>query len=189
MNKKMLFVLLFFFALSNIHGDIPQNVMVDDKSSIVYEVIDKERCKIIVTIDNAKYEDIFYYSMIAENETSTIPLPTYLGAYKDAVILIKGYGFSYRNLIVYQRGKNSIIKKEYENSLAYLPREDEKYVFMYESNPILIINSWGSLNFIKINKKIKGDVSYIKIFGDEILLNIENSEERLKFASECRRKL
>ncbi|MDE5579889.1 MAG: hypothetical protein K2I95_00530 [Treponemataceae bacterium] len=93
MNKKLLFALSIFFALSNMHGDISQNVMVDNKSSIVYEVIDKEKCKIIVTIGNAKYEDIFYYSMIAENETSTIPLPAYLGAYKDAVILIKGYGF------------------------------------------------------------------------------------------------
>ena len=183
-NKKLLFALLLFFALANLHGDIPQNVMVGGKSSVVYEVIDKERCKVIVTIDNAKYEDMFYYSMIAENETSTIPLPAYLGAYKDAVILIKGYGFSYRNLIVYQSVKNSIIKKEYENSLAYLPREDEKYVFMYEAKPILITRTPQSLNFMEINNKIKGDVSDLKIFGDEIILKIGNSKETLEIEIE-----
>ena len=33
------------------------------------------------------------------------------------------------------------------------------------------------MNFMEINNKIKGDVSYIKIFGDEIIINIGNSKE------------
>lgn len=188
MNKKTFFLLLSFFALSNTHGDIPQNVTIGDKSGVVYEVIDKEKCKITVTIDNAKYEDMFYYAMIAENETSTIPLPVYLGTYKNAVILLKGCGFSYRNLIVYQKVKNSIVKKEYENSLAYLPRENEKYVFMYDSNPILAISASETLNFVKINKEIKGDVSGIKIFGDEIVINIEKTDEKIIIETERRGK-
>lgn len=27
------------------HGEIPQNVIVDDKSRVVYEVIDEEKCR------------------------------------------------------------------------------------------------------------------------------------------------
>lgn len=136
MKKFFVFVSLLILCVMNVFGEIPDNVIISDNKSVEYEVVDNEKLKLIISIDGVKYSEILFYAYYQDGNCIEIPVPKYLCVYKNSIVLIQGYGTSYRNIIVYQREGEKIIKYGFENSLAMstLPRTFEKYMIIYSSN-------------------------------------------------------
>lgn len=182
MKKINLLFLLFFYLILNVYADIPSNVYINN-NTIIYNKIDNTKLQLIITIDNIQYYDEYYYAYYEEENRIDIPIPKYLCTYRDAVILLNGTGNSYRDLIVYQKRKNKIIKQDFENSLSMLtlPRTMEKYIIIYNQNPILIFND-ETISFYKINKKIYKDIQYIEIDNNKFIIFYKDDNfEELKY--------
>lgn len=150
----------------------PATVIISNSRSIEYETIDKEKIKLIITIDGIKYIDTFYYAYYGENDYVEIPVPKYLSVYENSIIMIQGNGSSYRNIIVYQRENGKISKRCFENflSLSTLPYTIEKYIMIYNQNPVLILNNPMDIVFLSMKRKIDKEISVIEIDSSKITI-------------------
>lgn len=172
MKKFFVFVSLLILCVMNVFGEIPDNVIISDNKSVEYEVVDNEKLKVIISIDGVKYSEILFYAFYQDGNCIEIPVPKYLCVYKDSIILSQGNGTSYRNIIVYQRKKEKIIKHSFENSLTMstLPRTFEKYMIIYNQNPVLILHNQDNTLFYTVKKKVEKEISKIVIDSTKIIL-------------------
>lgn len=96
--------------------------------------------------------------------------------------MIQGNGTSYRNIIVYQKEKEKIIKYSFENSLTMstLPHTFEKYMIIYNQNPVLILPNQDNTLFYNMKKKVEKEISKIIIDTTKIVLFfVDNNLEEI----------
>ncbi len=95
--------------------------------------------------------------------------------------MIQGNGTSYRNIIVYQKENDKIIKRSFENSLSMstLPRNFENYIILYNQNPVLIFHNQDETLFYDINKKIEKEIAVVEINDTKVTFTFvdKNFEE------------
>lgn len=181
-KKIFAFISLLFFYFINVFGEIPKNVIINNSKSIEYETIDNEKLKLIISIDGVKYSEELFYAYYKDGNCIEIPVAKYLSVYKDSIILIQGNGTSYRNIIVYQKEKDKIIKRSFENSLSMstLPRNFENYIIIYNQNPVLILHNQDDTFFYNIKKKIEKEISVIEINDTKITITFfDNDSEEI----------
>lgn len=180
--KKCFFIIFnIIFIICKFYSEIPQNRIINKNTSIIYEIIDDERVKQTVTIDGVQYSEDLYYAYFEQGMRVDIPCPSYLGTYKDSILFIRGTGASYRELILYQKKQDVIIRNNYENSISITcyPIDFEKYVFIYDSNPIIVKKVDNHIYFSKIKLYIKNDISKIEIFSDEIVISFSDNVKNM----------
>ena len=182
MKKIFVFVSLIILCVVNAFGEIPANVVIDNSKSVEYEMIDSEKLKVIISIDGVEYSEILFHAVYKDGNWIEIPVPKYLCVYKDSIILSQGNGTSYRNIIVYQRKKEKIIKHSFENSLTMstLPRTFEKYMIIYNQNPVFILHNQDNTLFYNMKKKVEKEISKIIIDTTKItVFFVDNTLEEI----------
>lgn len=181
-KKIFAFISLLLLYFINVFGEIPKNVIINNSKSIEYETIDNEKLKLIISIDGVKYSEELFYAYYKDGNCIEIPVPKYLSVYKNSIVLIQGNGTSYRNIIVYQKENDKIIKRSFENSLSMstLPRNFENYIILYNQNPVLIFHNQDETLFYDINKKIEKEIAVVEINDTKVTFTfVDNNFEEI----------
>ena len=161
------------------YSETPRNIIINKNTSVMYEILDEERVRQTVIMGGIQYAEELYYAGFTQGERVDIPCPRYVGTYKDSIIFMRGAGASYRDVIVYQKKQNAIVKKDYENyiSMTYYPADFEKYVFVYDSSPVIIKHFGDRLCFFEVEATVEKEISEIEIFSDEIIIHFNDKEK------------
>lgn len=182
MKRVFLIIFYFLFLVISSYCEIFKGKEIDENVGYAFVPINKEKGRFILKMNKTIFEEEFFYAYENGNEIIELPLPIYLGEYKNSVIFIKGNGSSYREILVYTNDGDRITKTCFENllSISDLPREYEQYIFIYQTHPIVITSRIETLLFMELNVAISEEVRRIELLDNEALVETVTGKVILK---------